>query len=193
MVEARTMHQQLDDLVKERTSELEKRNAELVEQADRVRICLHNCSICAMKSRRNIARELHDGVGQLAVVMKMNLAKIHPSSPGLTQSTHNELTENGAILDQFDHRQIQQSIMCVSVRHPGCAGISGRLQWFVEGFSKRSKIDVALDLPSEDRRLPPGMELHLFRMAQECLTNSIATVEAVVLSCGSCCAMTAIA
>ncbi|HWF39840.1 MAG TPA: DUF4118 domain-containing protein [Candidatus Acidoferrales bacterium] len=141
MTEARALHQQLDDLVKERTSELEKRNAELVEQAERVRALSSQLLNMRDEERRNIARELHDGVGQLAVVMKMNLAKINPDSPGLTQSARNALTENTAVLDE-----LITSIRTISyLLHPpilDALGFQAALKWFVEGFSQRSKFDV---------------------------------------------------
>jgi len=41
----------------------------------------------------------------------------------------------------------------------------------VEGFSERSKIEVELDIPEELGRLPDELELVLFRVVQESLTN----------------------
>ena len=41
----------------------------------------------------------------------------------------------------------------------------------LEGFSKRSKIDIVLELDPDLGRLPEDHELSLFRIAQECLTN----------------------
>jgi signal transduction histidine kinase len=50
-------------------------------------------------------------------------------------------------------------------------GISSALVSFVEGFSKRSKITVTLQVAPDLGRLPEDYELALFRVVQECLTN----------------------
>jgi signal transduction histidine kinase len=41
----------------------------------------------------------------------------------------------------------------------------------VDGFSERSKIKVDVDIPKEFGRLSDEMEIAIFRMVQECLTN----------------------
>jgi signal transduction histidine kinase len=170
MTETRLMNQHLDNLVKERTSELEKRNAILVEQADSVRALSSRLLNMRDEERRHIARELHDSVGQLAAVMKMNLGRVNLDSETLPKSARDALIENRAVLDE-----LITSIRTISyLLHPpvlDALGLQAALKWFVEGFSQRSKIEVTLKLPSDDRRLAPEIELHLFRMAQECLTN----------------------
>jgi signal transduction histidine kinase len=50
-------------------------------------------------------------------------------------------------------------------------GFSCAAEWYVEGFAKRSGIDVTLDLDSEGERLPMPIETALFRILQESLTN----------------------
>jgi signal transduction histidine kinase len=51
------------------------------------------------------------------------------------------------------------------------AGLASALRWYVEGFSERSKIDVDLELPEVLGRLPDELELVIFRVVQESLTN----------------------
>jgi two-component system NarL family sensor kinase len=51
------------------------------------------------------------------------------------------------------------------------AGLASALHCYVEGFSERSKIDAKLDVSSDFGRLPEEMELSIFRVVQECLTN----------------------
>lgn len=41
----------------------------------------------------------------------------------------------------------------------------------MDGFSERSKIKVELDIPSDFGRLPDEVEIAIFRIVQECLTN----------------------
>lgn len=51
------------------------------------------------------------------------------------------------------------------------AGLASALQWYVSGFSERSKIKVGLMLPEDLPRFQSEIELVIFRVVQECLTN----------------------
>jgi len=51
------------------------------------------------------------------------------------------------------------------------AGLPSALRWYVDGFAERSKIAVQLDLSPDLGRLPREMEMTMFRIVQECLTN----------------------
>ena len=51
------------------------------------------------------------------------------------------------------------------------AGLASALRWYVDGFSERSKIQVDLQIPKEFRRMSDELEIAIFRMVQECLTN----------------------
>lgn len=50
-------------------------------------------------------------------------------------------------------------------------GLSSALHWYAEGFSQRNEILVELEMSPEFGRLPADMEIALFRVVQECLTN----------------------
>jgi two-component system NarL family sensor kinase len=50
-------------------------------------------------------------------------------------------------------------------------GLASAARWFVEGISQRSGIQVTLDAPHDMARLPEEVELVLFRVLQEGLTN----------------------
>jgi signal transduction histidine kinase len=71
--------------------------------------------------------------------------------------------------------QIGREIRTIShLLHPpllDVAGLASALRWYVDGFSERSHIKVAVDIPEEFGRLSAEMEIAIFRMVQECLTN----------------------
>ncbi len=50
-------------------------------------------------------------------------------------------------------------------------GLVPTLHWFVEKFTQRTQIKVSMRTPPEETRLPPPIELVLYRVAQEALTN----------------------
>jgi signal transduction histidine kinase len=49
--------------------------------------------------------------------------------------------------------------------------LASALQWYVEGFSERSKIATMLEIPQNLTNLSKDAELSVFRVVQECLTN----------------------
>jgi signal transduction histidine kinase len=50
-------------------------------------------------------------------------------------------------------------------------GIASAARWYVEGFALRSGLKLTLDAPDDPVRLPDAIELALFRVLQETLTN----------------------
>jgi len=50
-------------------------------------------------------------------------------------------------------------------------GLASALRGYIDGFSKRSGIEVHLDMPEDIQRLPREVETTVFRIVQESLTN----------------------
>jgi len=50
-------------------------------------------------------------------------------------------------------------------------GLSSALQWYVDGFAKRSGIATTLELGADFGRVNSDLEIAIFRVVQECLTN----------------------
>ena len=122
------------------------------------------------EERRRIARELHDGVGQLLAAMSMNASRVESEKSKLSPDTARCAEENARLIEQ-----VSADIRTMSyLFHPPLLdemGLDSALKWYVDGFSERSKIAAKLDLPTDWERLPQDYELCLFRIAQECLTN----------------------
>ena len=120
--------------------------------------------------RRRIGRELHDGLGQLLAAMSMNVSHVMKEKHKLSPDTARCVTDNADLI-----AQATAEVRTVSyLLHPPMldeVGLQSALRWYTEGFTERSKIDVALELDSNIGRLPEDYELSLFRVAQECLTN----------------------
>jgi len=120
--------------------------------------------------KRRIARELHDGVGQLLAAIGMNVSQILKEKDRLTDGTAQCVVENKGLVEQAT-----SEIRTVSyLLHPPMLdemGLSSALLMYIEGFAKRSKVDVSFDAPEDLGRLPQDSELALFRVVQECLTN----------------------
>ncbi len=119
--------------------------------------------------RRRIARELHDSLGQELSAAKMMTDKIVMLNR--SEESKNEAIE---ISNLIDHA-IQQVRSISYLLHPPLLdeiGLQSALQFYLEGFTKRSGIEIALDMqPSNFPRLAPEMETAIFRIVQEAVTN----------------------
>jgi signal transduction histidine kinase len=117
------------------------------------------------EERRKFSRELHDSLGQYLAAMMMNLELLDQDSP------HNSLV---ADCIQLVQQAIAETRTISHLLHPPLldqAGFDSAAKWYVEGFSKRSGIETSLDLPQHFERLPAVIELGMFRILQEALTN----------------------
>ena len=122
------------------------------------------------EERRCIARELHDGVGQLLAAMSMNASALDLDKSNLSPNAARCAEENSRLI-----KQVSADIRTVSyLFHPPLLeemGLHSALEWYIDGFAERSKVAVKLELPANWERLPQEYELCLFRVVQECLTN----------------------
>jgi len=153
---------ELELKVRERTADLDTVNRNLRELSARLMQLQDD-------ERRRIARELHDSVGQTLAALSMNLSTVRADLEQLAR-TAIALTDSESLV-----REMVTEVRTIShLLHPPLLdelGLSSALRWYVDGFSKRSKIRVDLDMPEEFGRLPSEMETAIFRIVQECLTN----------------------
>jgi len=118
------------------------------------------------QERRRIARELHDSLGQYLAGLKIAIDMLSSRSAEKDPL----LVECADILE----RAIVETRTLSHLLHPPLldeAGFASAASWFVTGFSQRSGIPVSLDLPPDLQRLPDVIEIALFRVLQESLTN----------------------
>lgn len=123
------------------------------------------------EERRRVARELHDSIGQVFAVLKMNLEMIsrtfRTSDP---QQVQQLLAESKAALEIG----LSGARTLSHLLHPPLLdemGFVSAAKWLVEGFSLRSKIQVQLEVAENLPRMEQDVELALFRILQEALTN----------------------
>jgi PAS domain S-box-containing protein len=160
----------LDTQVQFRTQELRRRNAEIVQQSDQLRDLSGRLMLAQDEERRRIARELHDSAGQNLAALGMTLA-------GLENDAKRDPTRlSKSIKDAQDLIQVlTREIRTTSyLLHPptlDASGLASALRWYIDGLAERSGLSIQLNVPDNLERLAPEMELAIFRLVQECLTN----------------------
>jgi len=159
----RRLAQTLDAEVRTRTRELE-------EQSNQVRELSWRLLRSQDEERRHIARELHDSAGQTLTVLGMSLAQ-------LVQKTGRSAPELASEAEQIQEtvQQLHREIRTTSyLLHPPLLdenGLYSAISWFLQGLLERSGLEVQFDISKEFGRLPRELELVIFRLVQECLTN----------------------
>jgi len=137
----------------------------------------HNLMTAQDEERRRIARELHDGLGQDLTAAKMMLGSlVQPNQ--FSQSNDNRTIAE--VLGMMDSA-IEQVRTMSHLLHPPLLdemGLLSALRWYVEGFAKRSGVETILDVAKDFQRLEPELEMTIFKIVQESLTNVFRHAEA---------------
>ena len=164
----RTLAQGLESQVQLRTQQLEERNADVLQQTEELRELSKRLLLTQDDERRRIARDLHDSVGQIVAALGMHLATI----------TQNAVKPTVCKAAQESHElisQLSKEIRTISyLLHPPLldeSGLSEPIRWFMAGLSERSGLKIDLDISKDFGRLPDDVEVAIFRIVQECLTN----------------------
>jgi signal transduction histidine kinase len=129
------------------------------------------------EERRNLSRELHDEVGQALTAIKMDLTVARRGIDTL------QTAESGARIVSWldDARSIAENTL-QSVRdlsqllHPSMLddfGLPETLRAYLRTFSKRTGISAQFVQDGKEQRLPQAMEVCVYRIAQEALTNVV--------------------
>jgi PAS domain S-box-containing protein len=126
------------------------------------------------KEKANIARELHDAIGQTLASVKIQAAllKKHITSKESVDVDHaaQELEEIGRSLNET---MVMVKTISTELR-PGVLdkfGLAAAIEWQCEETTRRTKIECRSSVPREDLSIPPQISTALFRILQEALAN----------------------
>jgi Signal transduction histidine kinase len=161
--ELKRINEHLESRVHQRTAELEHRTLE-------VQLLSRQLLQAQDEERRRISRELHDSTGQLLVALTMNLFRLKSELLSSNTEAKVVIDDTVSVVEEMSRQLRTMSYLL----HPPLldeAGLASALKWYVDGFATRSAVEVSLELPPELGRLPQQLEITLFRLVQESLTN----------------------
>jgi PAS domain S-box-containing protein len=122
------------------------------------------------EERRRIARDLHDSTGQKLVALSLDLTVLNAFAPKLPPKASAAVNECLVLAEQ-----ISSEIRTLSyLLHPPLldeVGLASAVQWYIDGFTRRSNIRVNLDFAPQVPRMKHELEITFFRILQEALTN----------------------
>lgn len=160
----------LDREVQARTAELQARNEQILHAAQGLKELSGRLLQIQDEERRRVARDLHDSAGQMVTALDLELGalteEIRKSAPQLVKKV-----DNAQKLVEQLHREIRTTSYLL---HPPLldeAGLYSALSWYAQGVSQRSGIGIQLEISEGFGRLARDLELAIFRLVQESLTN----------------------
>jgi two-component system, NarL family, sensor kinase len=172
----RAANERLDQKIQERTSELARANELLhreiqrrVQTEEMLRRLSARILTLQDEERRRLGRELHDSAGQMLAALHINLgvmAQQVRDHPVLAT----KVADSAALTDQV----ISEIRTLSYLLHPPMldeAGLASAVEWYVKGFSERSKIAVTVEIDPALPRFPMDVETAIFRIVQEALVN----------------------
>jgi PAS domain S-box-containing protein len=158
-----TQRKQNEQRIAEQSQQLQQMNRELRNLSSRI-VAVRD------EERRKLGRELHDSQGQYLAAIKMNLELIETTQSSLGPVQQGALREAVSLLE----RSMKEIRVISHLLHPPLLdeiGLQAVVPWYISSFSDRSGIQVDLEMPEQVTKLPDPVELAVFRVLQECLTN----------------------
>ena len=121
--------------------------------------------------RREMARRIHDEVGQALTATKLDLSMVE-----------RKLASNPEVRDQL--RSADESISSALEIVRGISmelrpaildalGLFAAVEWQAGEYAKRSSLEIRCFFPTKSRRYDPAVEVSIFRIVQEALTNVV--------------------
>lgn len=138
--------------LQELNEELQRLSARIIETQD--------------EERRRFARELHDSLSQQLTLAKITADQIK------VPDARKQAAEVGSLIDEA----LRQVRSISHLLHPPMLdelGLEPAVHWYLEGLAKRSGMQTTLELePKDFPRLPQKIEIALYRIIQETVTNA---------------------
>jgi len=122
------------------------------------------------EERRRMARDLHDSTGQNLVALATTLSQLHASIPSSGRKLRKLVSQSQGLADQC----VREVRTLSYLLHPPMldeAGLEDAIRHYADGFAERTGIEVALEISPRFGRMTPDVEVALFRVVQESLTN----------------------
>jgi PAS domain S-box-containing protein len=155
-------------------SRAEQRRAEaaLKESEQELRLLTSQLLSIQEQERRRVARELHDELGQALTVLKINLVaiedKLGPDQQRLKANCEHMLSYIDTVIENV--RRLSWDLSPSSLED---LGLSAALGYLVEETCRNHHIDSAVAMDEIDQLFPPEIQINIYRIFQESLTNVV--------------------
>jgi two-component system NarL family sensor kinase len=121
------------------------------------------------EERRRLARDLHDSTGQTLTALKISVTLLQRK-----QKRDASLCQELCAIERLADQALQEIRTMSFLLHPPLldeVGFTIAARCYIEGLAQRSGMRMWMQLAPEIERLPSAIEIALFRVLQESLTN----------------------
>lgn len=163
------MLQQRDQRLEELVAEKDRLYRESLSHQQELRELSRTMMQSSEATLRSLVRELHDDLGQALTAVRMDLGMLDrdlPDDSPLHARVKEARQQIGDVLQSL--RNLSQLL-----RPPVLddLGLVPAMQWYAERFRERSGVALDLDTSEAAQRYPQAVEVALYRVFQESLTN----------------------
>lgn len=152
----RELHLRLESIVLERTQSLRRLAAKLSNAEE--------------EERRRIAGDIHDGLGQVLTLLKLNLARARSEATPDSSTDQRIRDAIGSVDELIGHtRSLTFDLHPAMLDH---LGLAPTLQRYVEQFKQQTNIEVTVSEDGSPIALSPTLANYLFRSVKELLNNA---------------------
>ncbi len=142
------------------------------QQREQLQILARRLTEVQEAERQRLARELHDEMGQTLTAIRINLAASLKDLPPHCPPTVRERLLEAESLADHTLEQIRELSLNLRPSMLDDLGLIPTLRWYVGRYTNRTDIKTELDLAGFPDRLPSELEIMLYRIIQEALTNA---------------------
>ena len=144
---------------------------ELAESRAQLRDLSAHLESVREEEKARIAREVHDELGQVLTVLKLETSMCELSYSALDPGLGERLGNMKRLIAQLF--QLVRDVAS-ALRPPILdAGLASAIEWQAQRFEARTQIPCLVEVPDDLPALPDGQAIGLFRVLQEALTNVI--------------------
>lgn len=157
---------------------IEKKRVQNIKTQKQLRALNQKMQTLREDEAKRISRELHDELGQELTTLKMNLAQLKNCCGPYKEDTNcaNKLYENIELMNRQIFDMISFIRKISSELRPSVLdklGLSSALEWIIENLQNKTEVAFHLNTFDQKIKLASEIEIALFRITQEALTNTL--------------------
>ena len=145
---------------------------EIENNQKQIRLFADHLELVREKERTNIAREIHDNLGQSLTALKIDLSWLSSNHDKSDKIIEEKIRASKELINSLI-RTVQK--ISTELR-PGIIdnlGLSAAIEWQVDEFQKRTGLDCDLNIVPKNLSLNEQLSVNIFRIIQETMTNII--------------------
>jgi len=178
--ELETLNEELEARVERRSAELEEAFQALRKSDRQLKTVAARAAEATEQERIRVARELHDGAGQILTGIRLSLQVLRSAVDKQGAAVDRIALTEGLVDQAIDEvRDIAMGLRQAALDRLGLVEAIGEL---CDGVKSSSGLDARFSTRGVPEELPAAVETALYRLVQECVNNTLKYADASSVS-----------